>query len=379
MIYLDSAATSYYRPMSVVEAVTDAILHMGNANRGSYHTSLNAARTLYDTRELLSDFFNVGSANRIAFTYNVTHSLNMAILGLCTEEKRVLTTAMEHNSVLRPLYRAQEKGCNLSILPLTENLELDLKVLDNRLAQGVDIFICTHVSNVTGNVNDIYAIGEMCRKYGTVFILDAAQSAGIFDIDMKKANISVLCFTGHKSLLGPQGIGGICVDEDIHIPSFMAGGTGGRSFERTQPSLMPEALEAGTVNVHGVAGLHAGISYIMKKGLAFIRERESFLVGRFKNRIIGLPDVKFYGSRDDENRAGILAFNIGDVPSFEISDALSYKYGIMTRSGIHCAPLLHKAAGTEKQGMVRFSFSHLLSDEDVDEAAMALWDIVRSL
>lgn len=379
MIYLDSAATSYYRPMTVIEAVTDAMLHMGNANRGSYHTSLNAARTLYDARQVLSDFFNVGNANRVAFTYNVTHSLNMAILGLCVQGTRVLTTAMEHNSVLRPLYRAQEKGCNLSVLPLTENLELDLKVLDNRLAQGVDIFICTHVSNVTGNVNDIEAIGAICKKYGTVFLLDAAQSAGIFDIDMKKANIGVLCFTGHKALLGPQGTGGICVSDYIGIPPLMFGGTGSRSFEKSQPLLMPEVLEAGTVNVHGVAGLKAGIDYIMKKKLSVIREREAYLTGRFKNQILNLPDVKFYGSSDDEKRAGILALNIGDIPSFEISDALSYKYGIMTRSGIHCAPLLHKAAGTEKQGMVRFSFSHLLSDDDVDEAAKVLWDIAGSL
>lgn len=379
MIYLDSAATSYYRPMTVIEAVTDAMLHMGNANRGSYHTSLNAARTLYDARQVLSDFFNVGNANRVAFTYNVTHSLNMAILGLCVQGTRVLTTAMEHNSVLRPLYRAQEKGCNLSVLPLTENLELDLKVLDNRLAQGVDIFICTHVSNVTGNVNDIEAIGAICKKYGTVFLLDAAQSAGILDIDMKKANIGVLCFTGHKALLGPQGTGGICVSDYIGIPPLMFGGTGSRSFEKSQPLLMPEVLEAGTVNVHGVAGLKAGIDYIMKKKLSVIREREAYLTGRFKNQILNLPDVKFYGSSDDEKRAGILALNIGDIPSFEISDALSYKYGIMTRSGIHCAPLLHKAAGTEKQGMVRFSFSHLLSDDDVDEAAKALWDIAGSL
>lgn len=379
MIYLDSAATSYYRPMTVIEAVTDAMLHMGNANRGSYDTSLNAARTLYDARQVLSDFFNVGNANRVAFTYNVTHSLNMAILGLCVQGTRVLTTAMEHNSVLRPLYRAQEKGCNLSVLPLTENLELDLKVLDNRLAQGVDIFICTHVSNVTGNVNDIEAIGAICKKYGTVFLLDAAQSAGILDIDMKKANIGVLCFTGHKALLGPQGTGGICVSDYIGIPPLMFGGTGSRSFEKSQPLLMPEVLEAGTVNVHGVAGLKAGIDYIMKKKLSVIREREAYLTGRFKNQILNLPDVKFYGSSDDEKRAGILALNIGDIPSFEISDALSYKYGIMTRSGIHCAPLLHKAAGTEKQGMVRFSFSHLLSDDDVDEAAKALWDIAGSL
>lgn len=379
MIYLDSAATSFYRPPCVAEAVSEAIMHMGNANRGSYNTSLNAARTLYETRQLLSDFFHVGSANRVAFTYNVTHSLNMAIAGLCIEGTRVLTTAMEHNSVLRPVYQAQERGCHVSILPLTDKLTIDPDLLDARLSQGVDIFICTHVSNVTGNVNDITRIGEICRRHGTLFILDAAQSAGVFDIDMQRDNISVLCFTGHKSLLGPQGIGGICLAEGIVVPAFMSGGTGIRSFDRSHPYMMPECLEAGTVNVHGVAGLYAGVNYILEKGLSVIREKEKMLCERFRRQLEEIPTLKIYGDRREGENAGILSLNIGDYSSFEVSDALSYKYGVMTRSGIHCAPLLHKSAGTEQQGMVRFSFSHMLEEKDVDEAAAALCGIAEGL
>lgn len=378
MIYLDSAATSYYRPGSVAEAVKNAILQMGNANRGSYDVSLNATRTLYDTREMLSEFFHVGNASRVAFTYNVTHSLNMAIGGLCTGRERILTTAMEHNSVLRPVYMAQERGCRVSVLPLTSDLKIDMQLLEYRLSQGVDIFVCTHASNVTGTVNDIRRIGELCEKYNSLFILDSAQSAGVLDIDMKKDRISVLCFTGHKSLLGPQGIGGICVAENVHLTPIMAGGTGIRSFEREQPFRMPECLEAGTVNVHGAAGLYEGLKYIREKGTKAIKEREQELVRRFYSGISSLPDLKIYGDIEQADHVGILSLNIGELPSFEISDVLSHRFGIMTRSGIHCAPLLHKAAGTEKQGMVRFSFSHFLKDEEVDTAADVLCQIVKN-
>lgn len=375
MIYLDSAATSYYRPKAVIDAVSDAMLHMGNANRGACDTSLAAGRVLYDTRVLLSEFFNLGNPNRVAFTYNVTHSLNMAILGLCTSKKRVLTTAMEHNSVLRPLYKVRENGCYLSILPLTEILTLDYGQLEEELSKGADVFVCTHISNVTGNVNDIERIGKLCKKYGTVFILDAAQSAGVYDIDMKAACISVLCFTGHKALLGPQGIGGICLAENVTVPNFMFGGTGIRSFETGQPSVMPEALEAGTVNTHGVAGLNAGLNYIMEQGIEKIRLREQDLAKRFYTGISDIDGLKVYGDLQDENRAGIISLNFRDFSSYEIADVLSYRYGMMTRAGAHCAPLLHKAAGTEKQGMVRFSFSHFLEDSDVDEAVKALREI----
>lgn len=380
MIYLDSAATSYYRPIEVADAVHEAIMKLGNPGRGSYNCSMSAVRMLYDTRVMLSDLFGAGNPNSVAFTYNVTHSLNIAIAGLCKEGTRALTTAMEHNSVLRPLYKAQKQGTNLSILPLDEQGRIDYDMLDSRLEQGVDIFVCTHASNVTGNVNDIYKIGEICRKYGTIFVLDAAQTAGLIEINMEMANIAVLCFTGHKSLLGPQGTGGICVSDQIFMPPYMCGGSGIRSFDREQPLSMPESIEAGTTNAHGVAGLKAGLQYITHKGISTIHDREVALARRFIERIEHLKNIKIYGDwSSDENRVGIVALNIGDYPSFEIADALSYKYDIMVRAGVHCAPLLHKSMGTERQGMLRFSFSHFLSDEEVDQAADALCEIYEEL
>ena len=377
MIYLDSAATSYYRPREVAQAVYDAILTMGNAGRGSHTSSLNSARMIYETRCLLNELFHGPGPEQVVFTSNATEALNIAIQGLTAPGVRMAATAMDHNSVLRPVYLAKERGCSLQILDVDEKGRLSLEKLEELFQNGVDIFACTHASNVTGNLNPLTEIGKLCKKYGVLFLLDASQTAGVFPIDVKKMKIDVLCFTGHKGMLGPQGTGGMYVGEGVEIRPFKSGGTGVQTFNKRQPEEMPVRLEAGTLNGHGIAGLLAGVEYLEKTGIDTIREREQMLMRRFYDGIKDIPGLTFYGDFSRKERCPIVTFNIGDYDSGEVSDALLMDYGISTRPGGHCAPLLHEAFGTVKQGAVRFSFSHYNTEEEVDAAIQAVYELAQ--
>ncbi len=372
MIYLDSAATSYYRPREVAQAVYDAILTMGNAGRGSHASSLNSARMIYETRCLLNELFHGLGPEQVVFTSNATEALNIAIQGLTAPGVRMAATAMDHNSVLRPVYLAKERGCSLQILDVDEKGRLSLEKLEELFQNGVDIFACTHASNVTGNLNPLTEIGKLCKKYGVLFLLDASQTAGVFPIDMERDFIDILCFTGHKGLMGPQGTGGMIVQKSVHLPAFKTGGSGVQSFLKTQPQEMPTVLEAGTLNGHGIAGLHAALNYILNVGTEQIKRIECQRMRQFYEGIKHLDAVKIYGDFSNMERAPIVALNIGNYDSSAVSDELSEVYGIQTRPGAHCAPLMHRALHTEEQGIVRFSFSHFLSEEQVEEAVKAI-------
>lgn len=373
MIYLDSAATSYYRPKEVAQAVYDAILTMGNAGRGSYASSLNSARMIYETRCLLNELFHGPGPEQVVFTCNSTEALNIAIQGLTAPGVRMAATAMDHNSVLRPMYLAEERGCSLQILDVDEQGRLSLEKLEELFQKGVDVLACTHASNVTGNLNPLQEIGKLCQKYGVLFILDASQTAGVFPIDMENDHIDILCFTGHKGLMGPQGTGGMIVQKSVHLPVFKTGGSGVQSFLKVQPQNMPAALEAGTLNGHGIAGLHAALQYISDIGTEAIKEIERQRMQQFYEGIKDLDSIKIYGDFSSMERAPIVALNIGAYDSSAVSDELSELYGIQTRPGAHCAPLMHRALHTEEQGIVRFSFSHFLSEQQVKEAIQAIW------
>ena len=379
MIYMDSAATSYYRPKEVAQAVYDAILTMGNAGRGAHETSLRTARVIYETRVLLAELFHGDSPEQVAFCANATEALNTAIGGLTDRPVRTGATAMDHNSVLRPLYQAESRGCRLDILPVDERGNISMAQLEKLLKRGLDLFVCTHASNVTGNINDITRIGHMCRKYGTIFVLDASQTAGIFPVDMQKDKIDIVCFTGHKSLMGPQGTGGICIREGLKIRPLKSGGSGIFSFEKEHPKQMPEALEAGTLNGHGIAGLRAALCYLKTQGPDRLRKREQALMKRFLDGIRSLPEIRIYGDFSSMDRAAVVSLNIGAYDSAAVSDELSACYGIQTRAGAHCAPLMHEALHTREQGTVRFSFSHFLTEEQVDQAINALKDMTKEL
>lgn len=377
MIYLDNAATTMQKPEEVIEAVVQAMHSMGNAGRGAHSASLEASRTIYDTRELLCRFFGGTDPRRLVFTSNSTESLNIAIKGLFEPGDHVITTMLEHNSVLRPLYEMEKRGVELTIIPADKKGVIEYNDIEKAIRPNTKAVVCTHGSNLTGNLVDIERIGKITRKNGLLLVVDASQTAGVFPIDVEKMQIDVLCFTGHKGLLGPQGTGGTYVREGIQIRPLKSGGSGVQTYSKSHPAEMPTALEAGTMNGHGIAGLHAAVEYIQRTGIDQIRKREQECMKRFYEGVIQVPGVKVYGDFDDMNRCAIVSLNIGDYDSSEVSDELLTEYRISTRPGAHCAPLMHEALGTVEQGAVRFSFSHFTTDEEVDTAIKAIRELAE--
>lgn len=375
MIYLDNAATTMRKPKEVIEAVVQAMECMGNAGRGAHGASLSASRTIYDTRDRLCKMFGGTNPKQVVFTCNSTESLNIAIKGLIDPGDHVVTTMMEHNSVLRPLYELEKKGTELTIVPADEKGLTKYEDIEAAIRPETKAIVCTNGSNLSGNLVDIKRVGDIAKRHGVLFIVDASQTAGVFPIDVQEMNIDVLCFTGHKSLLGPQGTGGMYVREGLQVRPLKAGGSGVQTYSKSHPSDMPTALEAGTLNGHGIAGLNAALEYIEKEGMDKIRETEQNLMWRFYEGVKEIPNVKVYGDFSSKNRCPIVTLNIGDYDSSEVSDELLTEYGISTRPGAHCAPLMHEALGTVEQGAVRFSFSHYNTEEEVDIAINAIREL----
>ena len=377
MIYMDNAATTLRKPVQVKEAVLAALDTMGNAGRGASDPALDASRVIYGTREKLAGLFHAESPSRIVFTANSTESLNIAIKGLCDPGDHVITTVLEHNSVLRPLYECREQGTALTILGCDEKGNISYEEMERAVRPETKMIVCTHASNLTGNMIDLERVHAIAKRHGLLLIVDASQTAGVWEIDVQKLGIDVLCFTGHKGLLGPQGTGGMYVRSGVEIRPLLSGGSGIDTYNTHHPAQMPTALEAGTLNGHGIAGLGAAVSYITETGPDTIRERELALMQRFYLGISGIPGVKVYGDFSTKNRAAIVSFNIGDYDSSEVSDELNVRYGIVTRPGAHCAPLMHQALGTVDQGAVRFSFSHFNTEEEVDAAVRAVKELAE--
>ena len=375
MIYLDNAATTLIKPDCVIEAVCGAMSHMGNSGRGSHGASLDAARTIYEAREAAARFFGFEDPTRVVFTSNITESLNTVIGGLFKTGEKIITTALDHNSVLRPLYLLEEQGLDLTIVPAGKDGTICCGDIERAVRPETRAVICTHASNLTGNLVDIQGVGNICRNHEILFILDSAQTAGVFPIHMGKMKIDILCFTGHKGLYGPQGTGGICIREGIEIHPLKVGGSGVHTYDRRHPSVMPAALEAGTLNGHGIAGLLAAIRWLEETGIDNIRRKEDALMRRFYEGVCTIPGIKIYGDFTQKDRAAIVALNLGDYDSGEVSDELSCHYGISTRPGAHCAPLMHQALGTVEQGAVRFSFSYFNTEEETDRAVEAVREL----
>ena len=285
---------------------------------------------------------------------------------------------MEHNSVLRPLYRREQAGCSLTVLPCDDKGRLRIEALEKALERPAKAVICTHASNLTGNLNDIRSIGRLCRAKGVLLAVDASQTAGVFPIDMEKDAIDILCFTGHKGLMGPQGTGGLCIREGIELDSLCVGGSGVRSYQKTHPRQMPERLEAGTLNVHGIAGLLAAAEWLEKTGIQHVREHEQRLTRRFSEQLREVPGIRMYGAPDEE-RTGIVALNLGDEDSEAVCDELAVRFGVAVRGGAHCAPLMHEALGTKEQGVVRFSFGWFNTEKEADLAAQAMKELAEEL
>ncbi len=377
MIYFDNAATTMRKPDCVIQAVTEAMCSLGNSGRGVHSGALSASRIIYDTRVALARLFSAESPERIAFTANSTEALNMAIKGTLHPGDHVITTALEHNSVLRPLYEMEEQGVDLSILSADTMGNICYEDFEKEIRPNTAAIVTTHGSNLTGNLLDIQRIGDIAKRHGLLYIVDASQTAGVFDIDVQQMHIDILCFTGHKGLLGPQGTGGIYVREGVEIRPLLSGGSGVQTYLRKHPSQMPTALEAGTLNGHGIAGLGAAVTYLQETGLPAIRAREQALMMAFYEAVREIPGITVYGDFTDSNRCAIVSLNIRDYDSGEVSDALSTEYGIATRPGAHCAPLMHKALGTVEQGAVRFSFSHFNTKEEIKIAVSALRELAQ--
>ncbi len=377
MIYFDNAATTMQKPPEVGEAMIKALNSLGNAGRGVHEASLEAGRNVYEVREAVTKFFGASNPTRMVFTSNSTESLNIAIKGILNTGDHVITTVLEHNSVLRPLYEMEERGVEVTFLSCDAFGNLNYDDFERAIRSNTRMIVCTHASNLTGNVVDIARIGAIAKKHHCLFLVDASQTAGVFGIDVEKMNIDVLCFTGHKGMLGPQGTGGLYVREGLVVRPLKSGGSGVKTYEKKHPAQMPTALEAGTLNGHGIAGLGGALEYLKKAGISSIREREQYLMERFYVGVKDIPGVKIYGDFSTKNRCPIVALNILDYDSSEVADVLAVDYGIATRAGAHCAPLMHKALGTVSQGAVRFSFSHFNTEEEIEKGIAAVKEIAQ--
>ena len=382
MIYLDNGATTLRKPECVKEALLEAMASMGNSGRGVHDASLYAGRIIYRARESLAELLGAAAPEQVAFTANATESLNLALGGLFGPGDHVITTVCEHNSVLRPLYRMQ--GVELSVLPVKAEAGEERQAgilaydeLESLLRPNTKALIITHASNLTGNITDLEQAAAFAKKHSLLLIVDAAQTAGAVPMDMERMRIDVLCFTGHKGLYGPQGTGGVCVRPGLSIRPLKVGGSGIHSFDREHPSEMPAALEAGTLNGHGIAGLGAAARWLLETGVEQIRAREQALLRRFVDGVKEVEGVTLYGNPDLDRRTGIQSLNIRDYDSARVADWLYEDYGIAVRGGAHCAPLMHEALGTREQGAVRFSFSYFNTEAEADEAAAAVRELAE--
>lgn len=378
LIYLDNAATTLHKPPQVAEAVKQAILTAGNAARGAHGASMQASRTVFETRQKLARLLGCPQADHVVFTANSTMALNIAITGILSPGDHAISTDLEHNSVLRPLYALHEQGVALSFVPVGKQGRVRYEDFASLFRPNTKAVICTHASNLTGNMLDLACIAAMAHEHGALLIVDASQTAGAVPIDMTAMGVDVLCFTGHKGLMGPQGTGGLCIRPGVEIRPLLRGGSGVHSFDRQQPAAYPTRLEAGTLNSHGIAGLDAAVDYLLSEGVAAIEKREQALMWRFYENVCDIDGVQVYGDFAAQQRAAIVALNIRDYDSAEIADVLFADYGIATRPGAHCAPRMHQALGTVQQGVVRFSFSVFNTEDEVDAAIQAVRELAQT-
>lgn len=380
MIYLDNAATTRQKPQQVIDAVVEAMTTMGNAARGAHGSALEASRAVYNTRCKLARLFGCKRPDHVVFTCNSTEALNIAINGALNRGDHVITTDLEHNSVLRPLYRLEsERKVTLSFVRADKQGRPVMRDFESLIRPETRAIVCTHASNLTGEVVDIFEVGRIAKKHGILLIVDASQTAGCVPIDMEEMGIDILCFTGHKGIYGPQGTGGLCIREGVDLRPFKVGGSGIHSYMKHQPEEYPTRLEAGTLNSHGLMGLSAALDFLEETGLETIAQKEHQLMLRFYNGVKDISGVTVYGDfSEGHNRTAVVTLNIHDYDSGAVSDELSECYDIATRPGAHCAPRMHEALGTVDQGAVRFSFSWFTTEEEVDAAITAVKEIAES-
>lgn len=379
MIYLDNAATTFPKPKAVYKNVIDAMKkYGGNPGRGSHAMAVEGARVIYETRELISQLFNLENSMNVIFTCNATDSLNIAIKGILKPGDHVITTSMEHNSVLRPIKYLESHKIENTIVSCDKEGKIKVSDIERAIKDNTKLIVTTHVSNLTGTIFPIEEIGKLCRSRNITYLVDAAQSAGVLEIDMQK-NIDVLAAPGHKGLLGPQGTGILLINSDIEIDHLREGGTGSESSNLYQPNFYPDKLEAGTHNLPGIAGLNAGVKYVLNKGTKSIYSHENYLLELFINEMGKNPKIEIYGPKLLSERSGVVSINILKLDSSELAYILDTKYKIAVRPGLHCAPLAHKTIGTENIGAVRFSVGPFNKISEIMYALNALNEISEDI
>lgn len=381
-IYLDNGATSFPKAPGVSDAVCNYINNVGgNVGRGTYESAYSAGRIVYETRELLSSLFNFDNPLNVAFTMNITQSLNILLKGLLKPGDHVIVSSMEHNAIMRPIMTLNKSGVEFDRVQCSREGVLDPKDLEVLIKPNTKLIVMTHASNVSGTILPIEEVGKICKAHGIYFILDAAQSAGVLEVDFKKFNLNALAFTGHKGLLGPQGIGGFLVDEILskEIEPFIEGGTGSLSESECQPDYMPDKFESGTLNIPGIYGLNASLKYINNVGINEIYEKEMLLTERFLNKVQNISGFNIAGIKGTTGRTAVVSIDFENHDNSEIAFILDRDFGIMTRVGLHCAPSAHKTLKTFPEGTVRFSFGHANTIEDVDYAVDSLNKTIKML
>ena len=379
MIYLDNAATTFPKPEAVYNAMMDCMKnYCANPGRAGHKLAMKAAREIYDTRENIAKLFNIDNPMNIVFTNNATDSLNLAIKGVVNKGDHIITTSMEHNSVIRPIKALEKVGVENTIVQCDDQGFLNIDDLEKAIKPNTKLIVTTHASNVCGTLIDIKSISEIANKHNILYLIDASQTVGVYDIDLKDIKADMLAAPGHKGLLGPQGTGILYIREGLNIGILKEGGTGSRSEDLFQPDLLPDKYESGTHNTPGIVGLNEGVKFIFKEGIDKIKEHEEELCKYMLERLEEVPNIKIYGPKDANKRASDISINIGNMDSGEITFLLDSEYDIATRSGIHCAPLAHKTLGTLEQGAVRFSIGYFNTKEEIDKAINALKEIAKN-
>lgn len=381
MIYLDNAATSWPKPTEVLKAMTEVLERAGgNPGRSGHRLSIAAARVIYDTREKIARFFGISNSLRVIFTGNATYAINLALKGILKPGDHVVTSSMEHNSVMRPLRNLEKQGVRLSIVPCAADGSLDVKDLEKAVSSTAKLVVVTHASNVVGTILPLAEIASMTHQAGALLLVDAAQTAGAIPIDVKAMGIDLLAFTGHKELQGPPGIGGLVIADHVdvsRVEPLIQGGTGSHSDSEEQPDDLPDKFESGTANLVGIAGLGAGLKWVTDRGIDEIRNHLKKLSQTLIDGLSVLPKVKVYGTLDPERSITIISFTVAGKQVSEVGLRLDEEYGVLSRVGLHCAPLAHKTIGSFPEGTVRLSPGLFTTMNDIQEAIQAISKVVR--
>lgn len=380
MIYLDNAATTWPKPKDVKEQMVEYLTSFGgNPGRGGHGSAVQASRAIYRVREELAGFFGLNNPNNIVFTGNATQALNQALFGLLRPGDHVITSSLEHNAVSRPLAALASRGIQITEIPIIPGQEFPWAALRAAFRANTRMVVTIHASNVTGTILPIEGIGQMAREYGALYLVDAAQTAGVFPIDLRKLPVDVLAVPGHKGLLGPQGTGALMLNKDLVLTPLVYGGTGSMSELDQQPDFLPDALESGTLNGVGIIGLGAGVRYLTDYGIENIRNQEQQLCQRLIDGLQTIEGLRLYSGTEAATQAPIVAFNIGDIDSTLVGFALEQAGGIIARAGLHCAPHAHATLGTTEQGVVRFSPSHLTTVDEINQAVQTVAEVAADL